>query len=370
MSRFPRGLRLLCAIAFTLQACGGGGSTEPPPKPAPKPAALSNPDSTAAQLRSLNAPFRTDVFVNFGALHQHFGPAGAAPVAAFSPMAVAAVTSPAVAPGLMRTEAAIRVWRSALASRPVADAIFRDTVRGKTFVWDTTAARYVTSTAAGAPANGVRFVLYSTQPPISEPSRPLTAMGYADLTDQSTASAAVLGVTVFGGTGATPVTYVSYTVARSAAPQLEWAVVGFVTDGATLLDLASAVTATSTLTVQTTVDDATDGTHVSETGTLSRTWETSADFSLTSGADTVRATGSVALDTTGHTWGSGSVAVTVNGQAFATITVAPTGPSYSGASGVQLTPADEAALANLFIAWNSLFAAVTVLTDAAWVLRL
>src|SRR5947207_2858201 len=108
MSRFPRGLRLLCAIAFTLQACGGGGSTEPPPKPAPKPAALSNPDSTAAQLQSLNAPFRTDVFVNFGALHQHFGPAGATPVAAFSPMAVAAVTSPAVAPGLMRTEAAIR----------------------------------------------------------------------------------------------------------------------------------------------------------------------------------------------------------------------------------------------------------------------
>ena len=109
---------------------------------------------------------------------------------------------------------------------------------------------------------------------------------------------------------------------------------------------------------------------MSETGTLSRTWETSADFSLTGGADTVRATGSVALDTTGHTWGRGSVAVTVNGQAFATITVAPTGPSYSGASGVQLTPADEAVLANLFIAWNSLFGAVTVLTDAAWVLRL
>jgi len=356
----------LCAIPFALQACGGGGSTGP----APKPARLSNPDATATQLQALNAPFLTDVFLNFGALHQHFGPAGSAPVAARSPMAVAAF-SPAVAPGLMRTEAATRVWQSALATRPVADAIFRDTVRGKTFVWDTTAAGYVTSTAAGAPANGVRFVLYTTQPPLSEPSRPLTAMGYADLTDQSTASAAVLGVTVLGGTGPTPVTYVNYTVARSAAPEREWAVIGFVTDGATLLDLTSAVSSTSTLlTVQTTVDDATDGTHVNETGTLSRTWEISADFSLTSGADTVRATGSVALDTTGHTWGSGSVAVTVNGRAFATITVAPAGPSYSGASGVQLTPADEAALANLFIAWNSLFGAVTVLTDAAWVLRL
>jgi len=358
MSRFPRGRQLLCAIPVALQACGGGGSTGP----APKPARLSNPDSTAAQLQSLTAPFETDAFLNFAALHQHFGPAGSV---------LAATLSSVVAPGLMRSDVATRVWRSALATPPVAGAIFRDTVRGKTFVWDTTAARYVTSTAAGAPANGVRFVLYTTQPPISEPSRPLTAMGYADLTDQSTSSAAVLGVAVLGGTGPNPVTYVSYTVARSAAPARAWAVVGFLTDGATLLDLTSTVTVTSTLlTVQTAVDDATDGTHVSETGTLSRTWENSADFSLTSGAETVRATGRVALDTTGHTWGSGSVAVTVNGQAFATITVAPGGPSYSGASGVQLTSADDAALVRLFIAWFNVFGAVTVLTDPAWVLGL
>ena len=64
------------------------------------------------------------------------------------------------------------------------------------------------------------------------------------------------------------------------------------------------------------------------------------------------------------------MAVTVSGQSFATITIAPAGPSYSGASGVQLTSADEAALANPFGAWLSLFAAVTVLTDPAWVLGL
>ena len=365
MSCCPRGL-LLYAIAFTLQACGGGDTG-----PAPKAVKLANADSTAAQLQAVTAPFETGAFQNFAALHQHFGPAGFGLAATGSSTAAAAVPSRPVLPGLMSTAAAMRLWRGALANPPVGAAIFRDTVRGKTFVWDTSAARYVTSTAAGAPANGVRFVLYTTQPPTSEPSRPLSAMGYADLTDQSTSSAAVLGVAILGGTGPTPVTYASYTVARSAAPERAWAVVGFVTDGATLLDFTSAVSSTSTLlTVQTTLDDATDGTHVSETGTLSRTWENSADFSLTSGADTVRATGRVALDTTGHTWGSGSVAVTVNGQAFATITVAPAGPSYAGTSGVQLTPADHAVLANLFIAWNVLFGAVTVLTDAAWVLRL
>ncbi|PYO98889.1 MAG: hypothetical protein DMD60_03025 [Gemmatimonadetes bacterium] len=368
MSSFPRGLALLCAIPFVLQACGGRDTA--PAGPAAKPAKLANAGTTAAQLQAVTAPFETDAFQNFAALQQHFGPAGFAPVATLASTAPALVPSHAVVPGPLSTDAATRVWRGALANPPFATAIFRDTVRGKTFVWDTTAARYVASTAAGAPANGVRFVLYATRPPTSEPSRPLTAMGYADLTDQSTASAAVLGVVILGGTGPTLVTYASYTVARSAAPAREWALAGFVTDGTTLLDLTSGVTSTSTLTVQTAVDDATDGTHVSETGTLSRTWENGADFSLTGGADTVRATGSVALDTTGHTWGSGSVAVTVNGQAFATITVGPTGPSYSGASGVQLTSADETALANLFTASFSLFGAVTVLTDAAWVLGL
>src|SRR5205807_6856647 len=127
MSRFPRGRQLLCAIPVALQACGGGGSTGP----APKPARLSNPDSTAAQLQSLTAPFETDAFLNFAALHQHFGPAGSVLAATLSSVVAPAVTSGVVAPGLMRSDVATRVWRSALATSPVAGAIFRDTVRGK-----------------------------------------------------------------------------------------------------------------------------------------------------------------------------------------------------------------------------------------------
>src|SRR5437773_10763187 len=76
MARFPRGMWLLCAIPFALQGCGGGGGTET--GPAPKPAKLSNPDNTAAQLQALTAPFQTAAFQNFAALHQHFGPAGSA----------------------------------------------------------------------------------------------------------------------------------------------------------------------------------------------------------------------------------------------------------------------------------------------------
>ncbi len=366
MSRFPRGLRLLCASAFTLAACGGGGDT------GPKLAKLSNPANTAAQLQFVSAPFATGAFESFAALHQHFGAAGSGALAAATRGAGAAVSSSAVAPGhaLAWNPAAIRALREALASRPLAAGIFPDSARGKTFSWDETAARYVASTAAGAPANGARFLLYATSPPTIEPSRPLTVIGYVDLTDQSTPGARVLRVATVGTTGATALTYATYTISRQSAQSAAWALEGFVTDGVTRLDLTSALTATFTqLTVQTAADVAGEGVHVSENGTVSSTFAVGTDFSLTSGDETVRANGTVTFDTTAHTL-TGSLAVTVNGQAFATIAVGPAGPSYTGASGVQLAPADEAALRNLFSASLDLLAGITVLTDPAWVLKL
>lgn len=181
----------------------------------------------------------------------------------------------------------------------------------------------------------------------------------------------VLAVAVVGTTGATPVTYASYTVARVTAPDRVWTLAGFVTDGATILNLTSTLMSTSTLlTVQTAVDDAADGLHVSETATMPPAWKQGADFRLTSGTDTLEATGTLQPDTTGHTWGNGSMTVTLNGQSFATITVAPSGESYAGASGAQLTSADRQVLNSLFADSFSLFGAMTVLADAGWVLNM
>src|SRR3989442_11906801 len=147
---------------------------------------------------------------------------------------------------------------------------------------------------------------------------------------------------------------------------------GFVSDGVTRLDLTSALTATLTaLTAQTTVDVAAQGVHISETASVSGTASVAVttDFSLTSGGETVRSNGTVMADTATRTVG-GNIAVTVNGQAFATITVGPTGPSYAGASGVQLTAADQTALRSLFTASINLFLTVFLLTEPALVLNL
>jgi len=167
-------------------------------------------------------------------------------------------------------------------------------------------------------------------------------------------------------------TYANYTISRLVGQSAGASVAGFVSDGATRLDLTSTLTATLTaLAAQTTVDVASQDVHISEIISLSGTASVAitTDFSLTSGGETVRANGTVTVDTT--TGGSGgSIAVTVNGQAFATITIGPVGPSYAGASGVQLTPADRTALANLLTAPFELFAAVFSLMAPALVLNL
>src|SRR5207249_2556231 len=163
MSRLSRGLWLLCATAFTLQACGGGGT-------GPTPAKLANPANTAAQLQSLSAPTATGTFQSFAVLIAHFVAAGSG--------------------GLVT------------AASPVA--------------------------------------------------------------------AAVLGVAIVGTTGPTPMTYANYTISRLVGQSAGASVAGFVSDGVTRLDLTSALTATLTaFTVQTTVDVAAQGVHISETASVS-----------------------------------------------------------------------------------------------------
>src|SRR5207249_1448584 len=83
-----------------------------------------------------------------------------------------------------------------------------------------------------------RFLLYAVQPFAIVPARPLSMIGYVDLTDQTTPSAAVLGVAIVGTTGPTPVAYASYTLSRLVGQSAGASLAGFVSDGVTRLDLA------------------------------------------------------------------------------------------------------------------------------------
>jgi hypothetical protein len=85
----------------------------------------------------------------------------------------------------------------------------------------------------GAPASGVRFILYAINPVTEVPVEPLAEAGYADILDESTATANALRLQlVSGGT-----TYLSYGVSGAATASGGQVVVdGFATDGTTLVN--------------------------------------------------------------------------------------------------------------------------------------
>ncbi len=71
-------------------------------------------------------------------------------------------------------------------------ALFPVDVLGKTFEWNTANDVYEATTRSGAPATGIRIIIYTTT--FGGPIEPLQELGYLELTDESSASADQLGV--------------------------------------------------------------------------------------------------------------------------------------------------------------------------------
>ena len=363
MRGYGRNLSTWGVVGLTLALAGCGKDAT-----APAPPHLSDATTTAAQLNAIAAPTNTGVLLSLEFASLSFAPAATGP-AGISPLR-AAVPFPRLRGG--RGGLAMLTVPRALVGRPSGAAIFPDSVLGKTFVWDTAAHRYAASSTTGAPANGVRFVLYVLDPTTFLPAIPLTVDGDVDLTDQSTPSASVLGVTVLGPPGPAPVTYAAYTISVPSGLPSNMALAGFLTDGTTRLDLTATLNAgVSSFTAQTTVDVAALAVHMTETASVSGTASVviATDLTVMSGGQTVRANGSVTIDSATASL-SGGDSVTVDGRAFATITVQNTGLGYVGAPGVTLTAADKAALLGLFETSVDVFAMDAVLSLPAQTLRL
>jgi hypothetical protein len=74
------------------------------------------------------------------------------------------------------------------------EPIFPSNFLGKTFEWSEELGRYAMTDRAGAPANGVRFILYAVDPITEQPALPLNEVGRLDLIDEGSASATRLRV--------------------------------------------------------------------------------------------------------------------------------------------------------------------------------
>lgn len=230
-------------------------------------------------------------------------------------------------------------------------SLFPSTVVGKTFIYNPNTALYEVSTRTGAPATGVRFILYAVHPMLNTVVTPLQEIGYLDLDDQTTA----LHITaVIGG-----VTYLDYSVSssinQSASFQLN--ADGYVTDGSHRVNFTVALSASpSGVTIDYDITAPASGgeIHLQANGTSSTDLTTT--LTITDGTNTtvIKITQSgTALDGT----------ITYNGTVVVDIGGTTTQPTFTSASGASLTNAQLTALqalgnfiGNVFNGFNALLA--------------
>ena len=249
-----------------------------------------------------------------------------------------------------------------------------DSLKGTTWVYDSATAGYVVSDQSGAPSTGVRFILYAVDPVSHGPAFPLNAIGYADLTDESSGSTQSARLVVVSGS--TP--YLDYRVSGTALSNGGTVVVaGFITDGTTRLDfnLTNHLTYSSNSVGLTMVYQAT---------VPSRGVSLGFTFTFSIGSNSVAATvnlnltgpnGNVTLEGADNGDGTGSTGqytVRVNGNVFATIntTADQNGSSttITGQSGGALTTDEQQALTAVFDMVTSATDVFTQLLDpvSAW----
>ncbi|HET8771124.1 MAG TPA: hypothetical protein VFM71_09090 [Gemmatimonadaceae bacterium] len=245
-----------------------------------------------------------------------------------------------------------RVERQLVARRTdvqMADALPAE-VLGTTFVWDVSTSQYIASDATGAPANGVRFALYAINPLTDLPAEPLNEIGHVDITVTGGGDNATVRVQVWSeGVSATRVLdYSAHMEASQSSASVE--IAGYAKNAQDSLAF--------TLSTGTTIDmDAVTidwRTSLPSRGLVTRLIETLSIGEVsqfTIDAAIVSPSGRVDLDGTITDFEGGTLAVKVNGQPFATMTLSSSEdvePVILNANNEPLTAEEEETLEQIF----------------------
>jgi hypothetical protein len=219
------------ALAVLSTACGDN---------AVAPKSPADPQATAAALADLGSVFNAAPLQSLSAVSGDISTDTAGFSAPLRALALAGATNPLTRSRRLQAYAGridgARMFSRLLPEMSVsgAAALFPAPFVGKTFEWDFTAGAYDTTARAGAPTNGVRFILYAIDPLTGSPAGPApgTEVGYIDLKDESGGGSPKVHVTV-AGLGGAPL-YVDYTVTLSSQSQTQTRIntAGYITDGA------------------------------------------------------------------------------------------------------------------------------------------
>ena len=333
-------LATLATAALALSGCGSDSAA---------PLVPFNPAGASADFDAVNTTFASPVYTSFSTQSLLFDAAlGGAPLVSASAAALdvhggGTAGELQVAAARSAERIARIVPRPAGAGLSAASAAIPAQYLGKTFVYS--GGSYVVSAETGAPANGVRFILYALDPVTLLPAVPLDPTGYVDLIDLSSGSTTAARVVVVSGT----TTYLDYRVsATSTVSSGLVAVVGFITDGATraTFSLRSTLTYASGLTLSYSLDVPQRGLSIDLTMSASGLTPVASNIAVI--LDMRGQNGWVRL--TGEFNATGGVLnVAINGTPFATIT-STTGaaPVITGAAGQPLAQDELDALQRVF----------------------
>ncbi len=331
-------VRFLAAAVLTgaLAACGENGPSGP-----------FDAAGTSADIGTVQGMFATTSFTSFsafsGEMDAVLGSSFTASVGAVQEGAAGVQSSIPGAAAYARRLAALLPHGTAAGFSASSGAI-PPAALGKTFVYSTAESRYVVSDRTGAPSDGVRFVLYAVDPLTHQPAAPLAETGYVDVVDHSGTNDVDVRVLAVSGT----TTFIDYAITASGnAGGGSIRVQGFISDltDRANFDLKNGIRVSGdnlefTLDYDLRVptrDVVLDFTvHAGGSGTGFGNGDL--DLLLQGPHGKVEMNGD--FDTTG-----GTLAVKVNGQAFATLTVnGNLDPTLTNGSGEPLTTDEQAAL--------------------------
>ena len=333
-----RSVTLMAAACVALTACGDSGPDVP-----------FNPTGTSEDVQAVNSAFSSPVFGSFATFSVHFDATLGTAAPVISSSAQAFNFRRATSAGELRAAATRNAQRIAAltaathGSFNAAAAAIPAEVAGTTFEWDGNA--YVPTDRTGAPANGVRFLIYAVNPITFVPVEPFQEVGYVQLTDLSAGNTQAAEVVVVSG----ETTYLDYTVTASgtAAGGLV-TVVGYVTDGETQanVNLRSTVNESSGLTLLYSLAvpqrDVAINLTMSTNGLDPETSVININLSMSGPNGVVSMAGQFSES-------GGTLTVRVNGDVYATVTSTSVGdPIITGADGQPLSDEDAGAMQNIF----------------------
>jgi hypothetical protein len=327
----------IAALALTALVVGCGGDSTAPDAP-------FDPAGTSSDIAAIDASFESPATAGFAAAAGSISVVLDGSPAAF---AVKAMPTKSLIAGGKKGASHYATTLAKAYRRPggngaayVAAAAIPAEYLGVTFAYNVDSDQYEASDLTGAPANGVRFLVYAVNPISGAILEPLVEVGYADIVTTETASAATVRIELVSS----GVTYLDYLVGVTGGTNSATiSVAGFVSNGDDRVNFdldtqltSTALTADYVLTVPTRNGFRMDfeGT-VTETGSNSR-------LEARGAHGTVVVTGE-------HSGNSGTFEVTVNGELFATIAYTQgQEPVITGAEGQPLTEEELEALRNVF----------------------